>query len=125
MLALFCSDPRDRRRPDGQYAGEAAAADRLGLPWAAVDHDAVGRTEWRSLSLGRNAPTTLPRGIARLEKLTHLGLRGNPLRSPPDELWRLPCLVTPNLADAGLTDLSPAAATIPSSIGPPGQRVHG
>jgi hypothetical protein len=43
VLALFCSDPRDRRRPDGQYAGEAAAADRLGIPWAAVDHDAVER----------------------------------------------------------------------------------
>lgn len=43
MLVLYCSDPRDRRRPDGQYAGEAAVADRLGIPWAAVDHDAVER----------------------------------------------------------------------------------
>jgi ATP-grasp domain, R2K clade family 3 len=43
MLGLFCSDPRDRRRPDGQYAVEAAAAGRLGIPWAAVDHDAVER----------------------------------------------------------------------------------
>lgn len=43
MLVLFCSDPRDRRRPDGQYAGEVAVAARLGIPWAAVDHDAVER----------------------------------------------------------------------------------
>lgn len=43
MLVLFCSDPRDRRRPDDQYADEAAVADRLAIPWAAVDHDAVER----------------------------------------------------------------------------------
>jgi hypothetical protein len=46
VLVLFCSDPRDRRRPDGQYAGEAAIADRLGIPWAAVDHDAVERGDF-------------------------------------------------------------------------------
>ncbi len=45
MLVLFCSDPRDRHRPDGQYAGETAVADRLGIPWAAVDHDAVERDD--------------------------------------------------------------------------------
>jgi hypothetical protein len=43
VLVLYCSDPRDRRRPDGQYAEEAAVADRLGIPWAAVDQDAVER----------------------------------------------------------------------------------
>ena len=43
MLVLYCSDPRDRRHPDGQYAGEVAVADRLGIRWAAVDHDAVER----------------------------------------------------------------------------------
>jgi hypothetical protein len=41
VLVLYCSDPWDRRRPDSQYVGEAAAADRLGIPWAAVDHDAI------------------------------------------------------------------------------------
>jgi hypothetical protein len=43
VLVLFCSDPRDRRRPDDQYVGEAETAARLGTSCAVVDHDAVER----------------------------------------------------------------------------------
>jgi hypothetical protein len=45
MLILFCLDPLDRRRPDDMYAVEAAAAERLGIPWTLIDHDALVQGE--------------------------------------------------------------------------------
>ena len=41
MIILFCSDPSDPRQPDEAYRAEAAAAERLGLAVALVDHDAL------------------------------------------------------------------------------------
>jgi hypothetical protein len=41
MLVLYCLDPLNRRRPDDTYASEADIADRLGIPWALLDHDAL------------------------------------------------------------------------------------
>ncbi|MBA4192621.1 MAG: hypothetical protein C0467_32030 [Planctomycetaceae bacterium] len=43
MLVLFCSNSRDRLRPDSNYADEANVADRVGISWAVVDHDAIER----------------------------------------------------------------------------------
>jgi hypothetical protein len=45
MHVLYCCDPLESRRPDDAFAAEAATADRLGIPWALVDHDAVARGE--------------------------------------------------------------------------------
>jgi hypothetical protein len=39
MELLFCSDPSNPRHPDEVYQAEAAAAERLGIPFALVDHD--------------------------------------------------------------------------------------
>jgi hypothetical protein len=41
MLLLYPLDPLDRRHPDDVYAAEAAAADRLGILWTLIDHDAL------------------------------------------------------------------------------------
>jgi hypothetical protein len=41
MLVLYCLDPLERHRPDDACAAEAAVAERLGIPWAVIDHDAV------------------------------------------------------------------------------------
>jgi hypothetical protein len=38
-LLLYPVDPLDRHRADDVYAAEVAVADRLGLPWALIDHD--------------------------------------------------------------------------------------
>jgi hypothetical protein len=43
MLLLYPLDPLDRRHPDDVYAAEAAAADRLGILWTLIDHDACVR----------------------------------------------------------------------------------
>ena len=53
---------------------------------------------------------------------THLtALLQDPL---PEVVWRLPCLVTLNLAHTGFSKLPPEAANIPDIIGLPGRRVH-
>src|SRR5947208_3408545 len=41
MKLLFCSDPLNPRQPDAAYQPEVAAAERLGIPFALVDHDAL------------------------------------------------------------------------------------
>ncbi len=41
MKLVFCSDPLNPRQPDEAYQAEAAAAERLGIPFALVDHDAL------------------------------------------------------------------------------------
>jgi hypothetical protein len=48
MLLLYPLDPLDPHRSDDVYAVEAAAADRLGILWSLIDHDALvqGETEW-------------------------------------------------------------------------------
>jgi len=45
MIVLYPLDPLDRHRPDDAYATEAAVAERLGIPWALIDHDAVVQGE--------------------------------------------------------------------------------
>ncbi len=41
MLFLYPLDPLNRHHPDEVYATEAAAADRMGIPWTLIDHDAL------------------------------------------------------------------------------------
>jgi hypothetical protein len=41
MTIVFCSDPLNPRQPDEAYQAEAAAAERVGIPFALVDHDAL------------------------------------------------------------------------------------
>lgn len=41
MLILYPLDSLEPGRPDDLYAGEAAAAGRLGIPSAVIDHDAI------------------------------------------------------------------------------------
>jgi hypothetical protein len=41
MRLLFCSDPLNPRQPDEAYRAEVAAAERLGIPFVLVDHDAL------------------------------------------------------------------------------------
>jgi hypothetical protein len=41
MKLVFCSDPVNPRQPDETYRAEAAAAERLGVPFSLVDHDAL------------------------------------------------------------------------------------
>jgi hypothetical protein len=41
MRLLFCSDSLNPRQPDEAYRAEVAAAERLGIPFALVDHDAL------------------------------------------------------------------------------------
>jgi hypothetical protein len=41
MLVIYPLHPLDRHRPDDMYAVEAAAADRLGIPWSIIDHDVL------------------------------------------------------------------------------------
>jgi hypothetical protein len=43
MLIVFCRDPLEPTRPDRAFDAEAAAAERLGLPYILVDHDALVR----------------------------------------------------------------------------------
>jgi hypothetical protein len=41
MRLVFCSDPLNPRQPDEAYRAEVAAAERLGVPFTLVDHDAL------------------------------------------------------------------------------------
>lgn len=41
MIVVFCADPFDTRRPDDAYAGEAAAVEQLGAPYALIDYEAL------------------------------------------------------------------------------------
>jgi hypothetical protein len=43
MRPLLCSDPLSPRQPDEAYRAEVAAAERLGVPFALVNHDALAR----------------------------------------------------------------------------------
>lgn len=43
MRIVYCSDPLNPRQPDETYRAEVAAAERLGIPFALVDHDALAR----------------------------------------------------------------------------------
>jgi hypothetical protein len=41
MKLVYCSDPLSPRQPDEAYRAEVAAAERLGVPFSLVDHDAL------------------------------------------------------------------------------------
>ena len=41
MKSVFCSDPLNPRQPDEAYQAESAAAERLGIAFTLVDHDAL------------------------------------------------------------------------------------
>ena len=41
MKLVFCSDPSNPRQPEEAYQAEVAAAERLGIPFTLVDHDAL------------------------------------------------------------------------------------
>ena len=41
MKLVYCSDPLNPCQPDEAYRAEAAAAERLGVPFSLVDHDAL------------------------------------------------------------------------------------
>jgi hypothetical protein len=41
MKLVFCCDPLNPRQPDEAYRAEVAAAERLGIPFRLVDHDAL------------------------------------------------------------------------------------
>jgi hypothetical protein len=41
MFVVFCRDPLEPARPDRAFGAEAAAVERLGLPYFLVDHDAL------------------------------------------------------------------------------------
>ncbi len=41
MKLVYCSDPLNPRQPDDAYRAEAEAAERLGVPFSLVDHDAL------------------------------------------------------------------------------------
>ena len=41
MKLVFCSDPSNHRQPDEAHQAEVAAAERLGIPFTLVDHDAL------------------------------------------------------------------------------------
>ena len=45
MLLVLCRDPLEPSRPDRAFEAEVAAIERLGLPHALVDHDALVRGE--------------------------------------------------------------------------------
>lgn len=41
MKFVFCSDPLNPRQPDEAYQAEVVAAERFGIPFTLVDHDAL------------------------------------------------------------------------------------
>lgn len=41
MLMLYCADPLSRRRPDGAYAADVAAAEALGIEYALLNFEAL------------------------------------------------------------------------------------
>lgn len=41
MKLVFCSDPLNPRQPDESYQAEVVAAERLGISFALIDHDAL------------------------------------------------------------------------------------
>lgn len=53
MKLVFCSDPLNPRQPDGAYQAEVAAAERLGIPFALVDHDALANENDRVKAVRR------------------------------------------------------------------------
>jgi hypothetical protein len=61
MNLLFCSDPLNPLQPDGAFHAEVAAAQRLGIPFALVDHDAL---------VHENDPTKAVRRVAQHHGLT-------------------------------------------------------
>jgi hypothetical protein len=61
MIVLYPLDPLERGRPDEMYAAEAETGDRLSIPWALIDHDAlVGGEAGRAVRRvpSRDLPTT-------------------------------------------------------------------
>jgi hypothetical protein len=45
MTVVFCRDPLEPSQPDRAFGAEVAAIERLGLPYALVDHDALVRDD--------------------------------------------------------------------------------
>jgi len=84
MIVLYCLDPLDRRRPDEAFTREAAVADRLGIPWALIDHDALIETVGCSSSL--TAPRCSVRNTGRRASTTASRPRSNGLHG-----WRRRC----------------------------------
>lgn len=63
MRLVFCSDPLSPRQPDKAYRAEAAAAERLGIPFTLVDHDALARDNDPVKAVRRVPPQNAP-GLA-------------------------------------------------------------
>jgi hypothetical protein len=55
MKFVLCSDPLNPRHPDEAYRAEVAVAERLGIPFALLDHDALAN-ENDSLKAVRRVP---------------------------------------------------------------------
>ncbi len=60
MKPVFCSDPLNPRQPDEAYQAEAAAAERLGIPFTLVDHDALAHDNDPAKAVRRVLPQPDP-----------------------------------------------------------------
>src|SRR5206468_1899793 len=60
MRLVFCSDPLNPRQPDEAYQAEAAAAERLGIPFPLVDHDALAHDNDPAKAVRRVPPQPDP-----------------------------------------------------------------
>ena len=69
MLVVLCRDPLDPSLPDRAFGAEAAALDRLGIPFVTVDYDALereaipARAVRSTIPNDTGTPTTFPRTI--------------------------------------------------------------
>lgn len=53
MMIVFCRDPLEPAKPDRCFGAEAAVVERLGLPYALIDHDALVRGDEPGRVVGR------------------------------------------------------------------------
>jgi hypothetical protein len=60
MRLLFCSDPLNPRQADEAYRAEVAAAERLGIPFRLVDHDALSHDSDPAKAVRRVPPQPDP-----------------------------------------------------------------
>src|SRR5262249_42260416 len=95
MKLVYCSDPLNPRQPDEAYQAEAAAAERLGVPFSLVDHDALTHD---------GDPARAVRQVSQQSELG-LGLSGGWML-PPDQSR----LMSGALAAGGVRSLTAPAA---------------
>jgi hypothetical protein len=62
MRLLFCGDPLHPRRADESYAPEAAAAERLGIPWSPINVEALVHEDDAPQAVRRVPPAVGPGG---------------------------------------------------------------